>query len=175
MDEPGRPLPPNRIPKRPRWRRAPQNAIDIVLHEVFEAMEMNAEGNDDGKINAGVDGGARADEVPHEVVSEADGGARVDRVPHEVVTGADERAHGGLHRSDKALAIVQCTLKEKTVKYLADADAYKARILHLETLLVGFGIRPDGSSSSAPLIVAEDFVVLLQWSTFLCKQREMWL
>ena len=67
------------------------------------------------------------------------------RVPHEVVTGADERAHGGLHGPDKALAIAQRTLKEKTAEYLADVEAYRARILHLETLLAGFGIRLDRS------------------------------
>ena len=139
VDEPRRPLPPNRIPKRPRWRRAPQNAIGIVLREVFEAMEMDVEGNDDGQINVGVDGGAG-----------------VDGMPHEVVTGADKRAHGGLHGSDEALAIAQRTLEEKTIKYLADVDAYKARILYLESMRAGFGIRPDGSSSSAPLIEAED-------------------
>ena len=44
MDEPGRPLSPDRTPKRPRWRRAPQNPIDIMLHEVFETMEMDVEG-----------------------------------------------------------------------------------------------------------------------------------
>ena len=42
------------------------------------------------------------------------------------------------------------------MEYLADVEAYKARILHLETLLVGFGIRPDGSSSSALLIEVKD-------------------
>ena len=54
------------------------------------------------------------------------------------------------------MAIAQCTLEEKTAKYLADVEAYRARILHLETLLVGLGIRPDGSSSNAPLVEAED-------------------
>ena len=88
VDELGRPLPPQKIPKRPKWRRAPQNAIDIALHEVFEAMEMDAEGNDDGQINIG-----------------AYRGVGVDVVLHEVVTGADERAHGGLHGLDKAVAI----------------------------------------------------------------------
>ena len=72
------------------------------------------------------------------------------------MTGADERAHGGLHGSDEALAIAQRMLKEKTTEYLADVEAYRARILHLETLLAGFGIRPDGSSSSAPLVEVED-------------------
>ena len=57
VDEPRHPLPPDRTPKRPRWRRAPQNPIDIVLREVFEALEMDVEGNDDGQINANVDGG----------------------------------------------------------------------------------------------------------------------
>ena len=69
MDELGRPLPLDRTPKRPRWRRAPQNPIDIVLREVFKAMEMDVEGNDDGQINAGVHVGVGADEVPHEVVT----------------------------------------------------------------------------------------------------------
>ena len=68
----------------------------------------------------------------------------------------EKRAHGGLHRSEEALAIAQRTLEEKIAEYLADAEAYKARILHLETLLAGFGIRPDGSSSTAPPIKAED-------------------
>ena len=80
MDEPRHPLPLDRLPKRPKWRHAPQNAIDIALHEVFEAMEMDAEGNDDGQINA-----------------KADGGARAAGVLHEVVTGADERTHRGQH------------------------------------------------------------------------------
>ena len=156
VDEPGHPLPPYRTPKRPRWRRAPQNPIDIVLREVFEAMEMDVEGNDDGQNNVGVHGGVGADEVPHEVLIEADGGVGADGVPQEVVTGADERAHGWLHGSNEALAIAQRTLQEKTVEYLADVEAYRATILHLETLLTGFGIRPDGSSSSAPLIEAKD-------------------
>ena len=73
------------------------------------------------------------------------------------MTGADEKAHGWLHGSDEALAIAQRTLQEKTAEYLADVEAYRARILHLETLLGGFGIRPDRSSSSAPLVEAEDF------------------
>ena len=81
MDEPGRPLPPDRTPKRPRWRRAPQNPIDIVLWEVFEAMEMDVEGNDDGQNNVGVHGGVGPDEVPHEVPIEADGGVGADGVP----------------------------------------------------------------------------------------------
>ena len=54
------------------------------------------------------------------------------------------------------MAIAQCTLQEKTAEYLADVEAYRARILHLETLLAGFGIRPDGSSSSAPLVEVEE-------------------
>ena len=62
----------DKIPKKPKWRPALQNAIDITVHEVFKAME----GNDDGRFNRGMDGGARADGV-------------VD----EIVTGADERAH----------------------------------------------------------------------------------
>ena len=78
MDELGHPLPTHRIPKRPKWRRAPQNTIDIVLHEVFKAMEMDVEGNDDRQINAGANRGAGADGVPH-----------------EVVTGMDERAYEG--------------------------------------------------------------------------------
>ena len=81
MDELGRPLPSDKTPKRPRWRRAPQNPIDIVLQEVFEAIEMDVEGNDDGQINAGVYGGVGADEVLHEVVTEADGGVGADGVP----------------------------------------------------------------------------------------------
>ena len=69
----------------------------------------------------------------------------------------DKRAHGGLHGSVKALAIAQCTLEEKIVEYLADVEAYRARILHLKTLLAGFGpIRPDESSSSAPLVEVEE-------------------
>ena len=154
MDQPRRPLPPDRIPKRPRWRRAFQNAIDVALHKVFEAIEMDIEGNDDGQINAGADGGVGADKVSHEVVTEADGGAGADGVPHEVVTRADERAHRGLHGSDKALAIAQRTLQEKTAEYLVDVEAYRAKILHLETLLAGFGIRLDGSLSIVPLIEA---------------------
>ena len=139
VNEPGHPLPLNRLPKRPKWRRAPQNGIDIALHEVFKAMEMNIEGNDDGQINAGADRGAGADIVPY-----------------EVVTKADERAHGRQHGSDEALAIAQCMLKEKTPEYLAHVEAYKARISHLESMLTEFGIRLDGSSSSAPLLEAED-------------------
>ena len=54
MDKPGRPLPSGRLPKRPKWRCA-QNVIDIALREVFEAMEMDVEGNDDGQINRGAD------------------------------------------------------------------------------------------------------------------------
>ena len=72
VDELGRPLPLDRTPKGPRWRRAPQNPIDIVLREVFEAMEMDVEGNDDGQINAGTDRGVGADEVPHEVVTKVE-------------------------------------------------------------------------------------------------------
>ena len=112
--------------------------------------------NDDGQINANADGGVGADKVPHEVVTKADGGVGADGVPQEVETGADKKAHGGLHGSDKSLAIAQHTLEEKTAEYLADVEAYTTRILHLETLLAGFRIRPDGSSSSAPLIEAED-------------------
>ena len=156
MDEPGHPLPPDRTPKRPRWRRAPQNPIDIVLREVFEAMEMDVEGNDDGQKNVDVHGGVGLDEVPHEVLIEADGGVGADGVPQEVVTGADERAHGWLHGLDEALAIAQRTLQEKTAEYLVDVEAYRVRILYLETSLARFGIRPDGSSSSAPLVEAED-------------------
>ena len=156
VDEPGGSLPPDRTPKRPRWRRAPQNPIDIVLREVFEAMEMDVEGNDDGQNNVGTHGGVGPDEVPHEVPIEADGGTGADGVPEEVVTRVDERAHGSLHRSDEALAIVQRTLQEKTTEYLADVEAYRARISHLETLLARFGIKPDGSSSSAPHVEAEE-------------------
>ena len=72
------------------------------------------------------------------------------------MTRADERAHGGLHGLDEALAIAQRMLKEKTTKYLADVEAYKARILYLESMLVGFGIRSNGSTSSAPLLEAKD-------------------
>ena len=72
------------------------------------------------------------------------------------MTGADEKAHGWLHGSDEALAIAQRTLQEKTAEYLADVEAYRARISHLKTLLAGLGIRLDGSSSSAPLVEAED-------------------
>ena len=88
-------------------------------------MEMDAEGNDDGQINV-----------------EADGGAGVDGVPHEVVTGANERAHGGQHGSDEALAIAQYMYKEKIAEYSANVEAYKARISHLESMLAKFGIRP---------------------------------
>ena len=42
------------------------------------------------------------------------------------------------------------------MEYLADVEAYRARISHLETLLAGFGIRPNGSSSSAPLVEPEE-------------------
>ena len=101
-------------------------------------------------------GGVGKDEVPHEVPIEVDGGVGADGVPQEVVTGVDKKAHGWLHGSEEALAIAQCTLQEKTAEYLADVEAYRARILHLETLLVGFGIRPDGSLSSALLVEAED-------------------
>ena len=156
MDEPGRPLPPDRTPKRPRWRRAPQNPIDIVLREVFEAMEMDVEGNDDGQNNVGTHGGVGPDEVPHEVPIEADGGIGADGVPEEVLTRADERAHKSLHGSNEALAIAQHTLQEKTAEYLVDVEAYRARISHLETLLARFRIRPDGSSSSASLVEVEE-------------------
>ena len=54
------------------------------------------------------------------------------------------------------MAITQRTLQEKTAEYLADVEAFRARILHLETLFARFGIRLDGSSSSAPLVEAED-------------------
>ena len=127
-----------------------------MLEEVFEAMEMDVEGNNDGQINASAHGGVGADEVRHEVVIEADGGVGADGVPQEVVIKGDKRAHRGLHGLDEALAIAQRTLEERTTEYLADVKAYKARILHLETLLAQFGIRPDGSSSSAPLIEAKD-------------------
>ena len=156
MDEPRRPLSPDKTPKRSRWRRAPQNPTDIVLREFFEAMEIDEEGNDDGQINVSVHKGVGADEVPREVVTKADGGVAADGVPQEVVIEVDERAHGGVHGSDEALAIAQRTLQEKTAEYFADVEAYRARILHLETLLAGFGIRPDRSSSSAPLVEVED-------------------
>ena len=113
VDEPRRPLPLNTTPKRPRWRRAPQNPIDIVLREVFEAMEMDVEGNDDGQNNVSAYGGVGQNEVPHEVPIEVDGGIGVDGVPEEVVTRADERAHGSLHGSDEVLAIAQRMLQEK--------------------------------------------------------------
>ena len=113
MDEPRRPLPPDRTPKRPRWRRASQNPIDIVLQEVFEAMEMDVEGNDDGQNNVGAHGGVGLEEVPHEVPIEADGGIGADGVPEEVVTRADERVHGSLHGSDEALAIAQRRSKRR--------------------------------------------------------------
>ena len=156
MDEPRRPLLLDRTPKRPRWRGATQNPIDIVLREVFKAMEMDVEGNDDGQINVNVHGGVGADEVPHEVPIEADGGVGAVGVPQEVVTRTDERAHEGLYRSDEALAIAQRTLQEKIAKYLVDVEANREKILHLETLLAGFGIRLDGSLSSAPLVEVED-------------------
>ena len=82
VDELGRPLLPDRTPKRPRWTRALHNPIDIVLREVFKAMEMDVEGNDDGQINADADEGVGADEVPHKVVTEADGWAGADGVSH---------------------------------------------------------------------------------------------
>ena len=117
---------------------------------------MDVEGNDDGQNNVGAHGGVGLDEVPHEVLIEADGGIGAVGVPEEVVTRADKRAHGSLHGSDEALAIAERTLQEKTTEYLADVEAYRARISHLETLLAGFGIRPDGSSSSAPLVEPEE-------------------
>ena len=156
VDEPGHPLPPDRTPKRPRWRRAPQNPIDIMLRKVFEAMEMDVKGNDDGQNNVGTHGGVGLDEVPHEVPIEADGGVGVDGAPEEVVTRADGRAHRWLHGLDEALAIAQRTLQEKTAEYLADVEAYRARISYLETLLARFRIRPDGSSSSASLVEVEE-------------------
>ena len=93
MDELGSPLPPDRIPKKPKWRLVPQNAIDIALQEVFKAMEVDVEDNDDGQFNRG-----------------ADRGVREDGVANEVVTGADERAYGEQHRLDEALAIAQYML-----------------------------------------------------------------
>ena len=119
-------------------------------------MEMDVEGNDDGQNNVGAYGGVGPDKVPHKVSIEADGGVGADGVPEEVVTRADGRAHGRLHRSNKALAIAQSTLQEKTVEYLANVEAYIARISHLETFLARFRIRPDGSSSSAPLVEAKE-------------------
>ena len=156
MDEAGRPLPLDRIPKGPRWRRAPQNAIDIALHKVFEAMEIDAERNDDGQINVSSNRGVGADKVPHEVLIKADGGAGADEVPHEVVTRADKRAHKELHRSDEALVITQRMLEEKITEYSVDVKASRARISHLESMLTKFGIRLDGSSSIALLTEAED-------------------
>ena len=38
VDEPWSLLPPNGIPKKPKWRPAPQNVVDIALQEVFEWM-----------------------------------------------------------------------------------------------------------------------------------------
>ena len=103
-------------------------------------MELDVEGIDDKQFNRGVDRGAGADGV-------VDG----------VVTGVDERAHGGQHRSGKALAIAQCMLKKKTQEYLADVAAYKARISYLESTLTAFKIKVDGSSSNAPFLEAEEF------------------
>ena len=57
---------------------------------------------------------------------------------------------------NEALAIAQRMLEEKTTEYLADVKAYKARTSHLESMLAVSEIRPDGSSSSAPLLEAED-------------------
>ena len=68
-------------------------------------------------------GGVGADEVPHEVLTEVDGRVGVDGVPQEVETEVDERAHGRLYGSDKAFAIAQRTLQEKTVEYLEDVEA----------------------------------------------------
>ena len=51
MDVPGSPFPPDRIPKKPKRKLALQNAIDIALQEVFEAMEMDVEGNDDKQFS----------------------------------------------------------------------------------------------------------------------------
>ena len=119
-------------------------------------MEMDADGNDEGQINVGVNGGAGANKVPHEVVTKADRGIEADGVPHEVVTGAEERAHKGLYGSDEALAIAQRMFEEKTMEYSTDVEAYRARIPHLESMLAEFGIRSNGSSSIAPLIEVED-------------------
>ena len=47
-------------------------------------------------------------------------------------------------------------LEEKTPEYSADVKANKGRISHLESMLAEFGIRPDGSSSVAPFLEAED-------------------
>ena len=102
-------------------------------------MEMDAKGNDERQINV-----------------EADGGARADGVPHEIVTKANERAHRGQHGSDKALALAQCMLEEKIAEYLTDVKAYEARISHLKSMLAEFGIRPDGSSSNTPFLEIED-------------------
>ena len=140
VDELGSLLPPDRIPKRPKWRPAPQNAIDITLHEVFEAMKVDVEGNDDGQFNRGADEGTRADGVADKVVIRA-----------------DERAQGRQHGSDKALAIAQRMLEEKTQEYLADVVAYKAKISYLKSTLAAFGIRADGSSSNALFLEAKEF------------------
>ena len=65
------------------------------MQEVFEAIEMDVEGNDDRQFNRGADKGTGANGV-------AD----------EVVTRVDERAHRGQYRSDEALAIAQRMLKD---------------------------------------------------------------
>ena len=57
VDEPRSPLPLDKIPKKPRWRLALQNAINIALQEVFKAMEVDEEGNDDGQLNRGAEEG----------------------------------------------------------------------------------------------------------------------
>ena len=57
-----------------------------MLHEVFEAMEMDVEGNNDGQINVGANEGVGADEVPHEVMIEADGGVGAKVVYCDVMT-----------------------------------------------------------------------------------------
>ena len=140
VDEPGNSLPLEKISKKPKWRPAPQNVIDIALQEIFVAMEVNVEGNDNGQFNKGTEGGAGADGIADEVVTEV-----------------DERAHGRQHGSDKALAIAQCMLEEKTQEYLADVVAYKARISYLESRLAAFGIRVDGSSRNALFLEVEEF------------------
>ena len=55
------------------------------------------------------------------------------------------------------MAIAQCMLKEKTQEYLVDVAAYKAKISCLESRLVAFGIRANGSSSNAPFLEVEEF------------------
>ena len=76
MDELGSPFPLDKISKKLRWRLAPQNAIDIALQEVFEAMEVDVEGNDDVQFNRGANRGAKANGVADEVVTGSPGQTR---------------------------------------------------------------------------------------------------